>query len=288
MKAPHMRTFSYILGNSLYIPLTSRCNTLTLPQTRGPNFLLPNSVILSLLQLRQAEIEHGCFKDDIIDDNLDSAHLQLHLPLPQDKMDEKRRLPPPLYNIISAKNIEKNLIANDKKLLPITDILHYEIQSYLKSSSAGSQIVFAGEGEPTLELNTLLSLSEHVQKVKKPDRDLSIRIVTNGLVLANAKDRKKTLETMKNKGIDELSVALMTACPTQYDELMQPNVLEEEGTKISAHGKVCILIRDAVEVGLNVECTGVEYNDFRVDTSLAETLSRELGANSFRWRPYFP
>jgi len=48
-------TFTYKLGKSIYIPLTSFCNTKTLPETRGPNFTLPSHVIQALLNVRQAE-----------------------------------------------------------------------------------------------------------------------------------------------------------------------------------------------------------------------------------------
>ena len=278
-----------MLGNSLYIPLTARCNSITLPQTRGPNFLLPNTVISSLLRVRKAEIEYGHYRDEHYrDDCYDGKEKQLVSQHLFDDVKGKSILPPPVYPIIhQTRSAQNDALSDDKESSPIADSLRQEIQQYLQSTSTNEKqsIVFAGEGEPTLRLNTLLSLSEHIQHSRNPCSDLSIRIVTNGLVLANVEDRRRMLQMLKMKGIDELSVALMTSCSKQYDELMQPNICEAK-EKISAHQRICEMIREAVDVGLSVECTGVEHD--KIDKSLAESLGDELGANSFRWRPYFP
>ena len=57
LSRPLASYITYSLGNDLYVPLTSRCNTVTLPETRGPNFLLPASVAASLCRVR--DLEHG-------------------------------------------------------------------------------------------------------------------------------------------------------------------------------------------------------------------------------------
>jgi TatD family-associated radical SAM protein len=47
--------FTYWIGTSLYVPLTSRCNSLTLPATRGSSFKLADDIVASLCRVRQAE-----------------------------------------------------------------------------------------------------------------------------------------------------------------------------------------------------------------------------------------
>ena len=177
----------------------------------------------------------------------------------------------------------KDAITNDALLFPTADTLLHEIRNHLQSQETQS-IVFAGEGEPTLRLQTLLSISHQIQR-EEYYNDIPIRIVTNGLILAGMAHRKNVLEELKVKGIDELSVALMTSCPKQYHELMKPNGMGV-GDDTNAHSEVCDLIQDAVHIGLRVECTFVDHGF--VDKVLAEKLGDELGAVSFRWRPYFP
>jgi hypothetical protein len=116
----------------------------------------------------------------------------------------------------------------------------------------------------------------------------SIRIVTNGLVLANLNDQsREVLQQLKSKGVDGLSIALMTSCPREYVNLMQPYTFCMEGESLKgAHKKLCELIQDAVKLGFHVECTGVDRSF--VNKKMAEKLANELGAHSFRWRSYFP
>ena len=47
--------FTYQLGRSIYIPLTSRCNSIPLPVTRGPGFVLNSDVVDVLRNVRLAE-----------------------------------------------------------------------------------------------------------------------------------------------------------------------------------------------------------------------------------------
>mmetsp|Transcript_11394 Transcript_11394/g.22586 ORF Transcript_11394/g.22586 Transcript_11394/m.22586 type:complete len:238 (-) Transcript_11394:273-986(-) len=47
--------YTYILGNSVYVPLTSYSNTVTLPATRGPKFVLPPEVVGCLDAVRTDE-----------------------------------------------------------------------------------------------------------------------------------------------------------------------------------------------------------------------------------------
>ena len=54
--ATSLYKYTYTLGRSLYVPITSRCNSIPLPVTRGPGFVLPESVAESLLHVRHAEV----------------------------------------------------------------------------------------------------------------------------------------------------------------------------------------------------------------------------------------
>ena len=292
MKGPPLNTLSYTLGNSLYIPLTARCNSLTLPQTRGPTFRLPNPVVSSLLRLRKLE-HHFCYPSDGVDVAVDAVDPSLH-------SNDKCTLPRPSHPMVQISDFTDTGI-DDKRFAPIADILRQEIKEYLHpphhtlTHKPKQSIVFAGEGEPTLRMNALSTLAKYIQQIKRPtsddahdhhdDPDPTVRVITNGLILAHASPshRMQMLEEWKECGIHELSVALMTSSPTQYQELLQP-CAGLPGS--SHHERICDLIRDAVDVGLRVECTGVD-REF-VDQPLAEALGAELGAHSFRWRPYFP
>ena len=90
---------------------------------------------------------------------------------------------------------------------------------------------------------------------------------------------------MKEAGVSGVSVALMTASSDQYDELMHPYLPEEISTP--ALDVVCAFIGNCVDIGLNVEVTGVDREE--VDKVAAEELARSLGViEPVRWRPYFP
>jgi hypothetical protein len=288
-------TFTYTLGKSLYVPLTSRCNSLTLPQTRGPNFLLPTDVVNSLLNVRSVE------KNNSPLDNLEVLSEQA-IDGPFDNFGlTKRILPAPIF----VKEFSQDGNSSDG-CYPSEESLLQEIQfmtQSLKSKIGGLEhfsnkkldaIVIAGEGEPTLRLGTILNIARGLRSestvsneetlTEKEDDVIPMRLVTNGLPLAEMKApfRKSILSQMKDEGITEMSVALMTSCPRQYENLMQPLVRAD-----CIHDKLCETIRDAIKVGMDVELTGVEH-DF-VDKNLASELAIELGVKKpFRWRPFFP
>lgn len=290
--------FTYTLGKSLYIPLTSKCNSLTLPQTRGVNFVLPNSVIASLLNVRQAEIQQS---DDVSNFNVYS----------QIQLEGKSRLPP--KNTSSWKDGIDQYYTNDsvggtssnhETSIPVLDIpstnaLFQEVKHHLElRMDEIDSIVFAGEGEPTLRLEALESLASQINyfmkecKTKEMDNTQRIkpmRIVTNGLVLCKHPEREQVLCRLFSFGIQTLSIALMTSSPQQYDTLMQPfgfNGFSFSHGDTHVHSLLCELVQDAVRLGFNVELTGVDHD--YIDKGLANDLAVELGASSFRFRPYFP
>jgi hypothetical protein len=278
--------FTYTLGKSLYIPLTSRCNSLTLPQTRGVNFVLPNSVISSLLNVRLAEDHQS---DNVSISDYDSQiTLEDRSILPPNNLSWKVEEPWTNQSVATSKTIPE---------FPSTHALFQEVKHHLELHVHDiDSIVFAGEGEPTLRLEALETLASQIycfmktyntnemNMMKKP-----MRIVTNGLVLCThpEKERKNVLHRLLSSGVQTLSIALMTSSPHQYETLMQPigfSCCSDDDSQI--HSKLCELVQDAVRIGFNVELTGVDHE--YVDKQLANNLAQELGASSFRFRPYFP
>eukprot|EP00592_Proboscia_alata_P013082 CAMPEP_0194388636 /NCGR_PEP_ID=MMETSP0174-20130528/99639_1 /TAXON_ID=216777 /ORGANISM="Proboscia alata, Strain PI-D3" /LENGTH=212 /DNA_ID=CAMNT_0039180117 /DNA_START=343 /DNA_END=981 /DNA_ORIENTATION=- len=169
--------------------------------------------------------------------------------------------------------------------------------------------VLAGEGEPTLRLPAILALADFIRGKLSSSNQIPIRVVTNGLTYAIpeyyiGESCVDPILQMKDAGVTSLSVALMTASPSQYDDLMKPVELTRLKNKIQlkwrsnskeylqneavrAHDLVCEFIHSAVLAGFDVEVTGVDRPD--VDKFKAEALALHLGVTKqFRWRPYFP
>jgi len=94
---------------------------------------------------------------------------------------------------------------------------------------------------------------------------------------------------MKLAGINAVSVALMTANPDQYQQIMEPHLMmDSSNNHPAAHDVVCQFVRSAVCAGLEVEVTGVD-NALMVDKGETEHLAASLGVTTpMRWRPYFP
>ena len=67
----NLHKYTYRLGRSLYIPLTSKCNSIPLPVSRGPNFILGIDVIDVLLDFRRCadDDDDGFVDDGFVDDN---------------------------------------------------------------------------------------------------------------------------------------------------------------------------------------------------------------------------
>ena len=174
--------FTYSLGHSLYVPLTSRCNSLTLPQTRGPGFLLPAQVVASLRRVRDAE--EGTERWTQFANWLDAEEERQSLPEPMERVDRSWLSPgrPTVTELLSE--IPEN----------------------------SSSIVIAGEGEPTLRM---AALEELVTKLRRQQpSDCHIRVTSNGLF--------PVAHQLALCGVDSVSVALMTHDPEQYNDLMQP------------------------------------------------------------------
>ena len=245
--------FTYSLGKGLYVPLTSRCNSLTLPETRGPEFLLPTDVVAALCRVR--DVENGTDQwTQWIESSLGSNISHLKMP----------------EAISRIHTISSNSDGHEASLPLIHDLIE-EIESRLNDQSSNIEaIILAGEGEPTMRLNDLLDLVEEIRVRCK----LPVRLTTNGLVTSD-----DVAKRLAESGVSKVSVALMTAEPKQYDDLMQP-------IPDNAHARVCRFIKEVIQADLHLEITAVDRHD--VDKEKLENLSRFLGvASPIRWRPYF-
>jgi organic radical activating enzyme len=283
--------FTYQLGPcALYVPLTCRCNSRTLPELRGDNFMLPAPVVAALCRVRDAETAT---------DHPQWAGWCAYL----DTQEGSQKLPPPLEPIATCWEYPQE----DKEHRPTVDELWREIQAQLHPSNGSSQIksiVFSGEGEPTLRFKDMLTLAQTIKD--HSTHDISIRLTTNGLATAAVVDSSSSsssslatittthdlLQQCVESGISHVSVGLYTGDADQFMELVQPvmtrSMVDSSSTSTTPHERVCEWIRTAVSMeGLEVEVTAVERPD--VDRARTEELSRELGVETpVRWRPYFP
>lgn len=262
--------FVYKLGNSLYVPLTSRCNSLTLPQVRGEAFSLPTSVVATLLRVREAELQMAT--------NEDGPKWYLKDSCGED-LPPKMKLPPPPFEMIATL---PPFGSGGRE--PRLDSLLYEIENECRDTNQSiDSIVISGEGEPTLRLEDTIELACRIKsftntlqtKQSKP----SIRLTTNGLVPSSFGLPQKLWDS----GVSSISVGLMTWNASQYNDLVKPL----QGTE--GFETVCNFIQDAASINgdLEIETTAVDRPD--VDKAKTEALAASLGVtNPVRWRPYFP
>ena len=257
--------FVYKLGNSLYVPLTSRCNSLTLPQLRGEGFVLPTPVVAALCRVRDVELtatnegEKWYLNNDFAD------------------LPPKMKLPPPPFEAIAS------LPASEKgEREPRLEDLLQEIEYEFSAQESIESIVISGEGEPTLRLEDTIEL---VCRIKSFANTLPsgqptplIRLTTNGLVTSSF----NLPQRLWDSGVSSISVGLMTWNANQYNNVVRP--LDE-----AAFDTVCSFITDAGQVNgnLEIETTAVDRPD--VDKARTESLAASLGViRPVRWRPYFP
>lgn len=320
--------FCYHLGRNLYVPLTSQChNEVSLPQSRGPEFMLPVEVISVLRNVRMIEFgEYDC-DPDLLQEKLFAKHVDISTSesignqrflfrdyLTQEQQQQtkennaqqncdQRNLQGLISNWECFEAIGRNnsndcdyfLSKRINMCNSVEDIIINEVGKYFEAWSEilsdddqnTLSVTFAGEGEPTIRPLSLLSLSRKISTLKRKF-PLHLRLVTNGIVHPSA------AEVLTNNGVTGVSIALMTGDRKQYSKLMGTAYLDKillnhrvGGVGRNCHEQVCNFVTAAVECGLDVELTGVERPD--VDMVLAEELGINLGvqANKFRWRPYF-
>jgi hypothetical protein len=298
--------FTYSLGKDLHVPLTSRCNSQTLPQLRGDGFTLPVHVVAALCRVR--DVERAATASAAAPSPPRWAGWCAYL----DTQEGNQKLPPP----DPAVAVLPPLSFEGAERAPKTDDLFYEIQQQVHQQSSNlksknnveiQSIVLSGEGEPTLRWDDMIVLAKRVHEMVATTTtthpDLSIRLITNGL-LGDVQtprgdgsgkvviDLPSMVQSIVDSGISRVSVGLITADPQQYKEIVQPVMAGDDEsvgrTFDNAHDIVCRFIEEAVRVeGLEVETTAVARDD--VDKARTEELSQSLGVvTPVRWRPYFP
>lgn len=142
------------------------------------------------------------------------------------------------------------------------------------SSMESEPVTFAGYGEPLLRVGTIC---DAVKQIKDNRHGALIRIKTNGLILND--DSTSVAQTLKDVGVDQVSISLLSDNPKQYQEIMKPQ-------NKATFSDVCSFIITCAEVGLDVECTAVESPDVQMPN--VRSLAMALGATSFRSVKYFP
>lgn len=310
---------TYSLGRSLYLPLTCRCNSATLPQTRGPGFVLPDDVVDALSEVRRLEgfgrtgvHEPGGGADSATNESAGGKR-----PLPPPSWPMVDVLPDPQAALDDDANsgrcgapVKSSEVDDDGRAPTVQSLVAETLTLLERERQRYDSVVIAGEGEPTLRLGALLSVVRGLRS--RPDIcPPSIRVTTNGLcgfpasansvhnqggeIACSTSTPTSVACRMREAGVTGVSVALMTARPERYVELMRPFLLPSFSTaggggvnvEDSAHGVVLDFVRDAIDQGLDVEVTGVDLPG--LDKAEAEALAAELGVvTPFRWRPYFP
>ena len=204
--------YTYTLGRSLYVPLTSRCNSIPLPSTRGPGFTLPRLVAETLVNIRNVEMP-GCVVDYFRDYDIDEERVFLppyDLPLVNslykqqqlqgDSSDDLKEHLRQRRQVIADRGtatvdggdeVGETCIVTDDGLRPSISTIINEVRSRLGTSSVEyDQVVIAGEGEPTLRMDALLAISRAVtrdnsdinsSKNDKIRKHPAVRVITNGL-----------------------------------------------------------------------------------------------------------
>ena len=155
------------------------------------------------------------------------------------------------------------------------------VQSAHEADAKISSVCFAGFGEPLLRLRELESAAK---LIAAQDREVSLRVNTNGLVLTG--DAASVATRLHAAGIRAATVALASSDATQYTALMRPDAIRySPGFSLSLGlEEVKGFVGACLQAGLAVECTTVAAPE--VDVDAAKSLATSLGA-SFRTRDWF-
>jgi hypothetical protein len=292
-----------------YVPLTSYCNTKTLPETRGPNFRLPPSVVATLCRVRDLECSTNLWS--FWCKWLDSCESYQQLPAPSDFSKVATLSESLLETDKDCSTVDECTAKAVAVLNPLTGKVHRPSMEELirevewrleqsKSSSARGMttIVVAGEGEPTLRLHALMQFIEELRPFNNPSQPIQLRILTNGL-LSTTKTLQLLKVCCKNPYVPvEFSVALMTHDSKQYCDLMNPLIPNNLGkdehdlSDPSPHMAVQQFVHAVVaqqtkhEGTLSIEVTAVDRPD--VNTTLTNQFAASLGVTKpVRWRRYY-
>jgi len=136
------------------------------------------------------------------------------------------------------------------------------------------EVVFAGLGEPLLRLPELLVA---VKALAGLPEVRSVRLNTNGLVPRDT--AASVAAALRSAGLSRVCVQLQSADDAQHAALVEPLA----GLSLA---DVRDFTRALVSAGIATECSAVGRPG--VDTLAVDRLAAELGAESFKVRPYFP
>ena len=254
--------FTYRLGRSLYVPFTSRCNSLTLPQLRGESFTLPSDVIDALYNVRKVESSGTT----IVTTSTIAAAAASVVATGTGKSPKLKLMPPPtavLPPFTNREQLQELQLLQRAPREPAIDDLYQEINHRFlitpheeekeeeeedANKDAIDSIVIAGEGEPLLRYHDVMELVRKIRTNKVHTTTgnnipitTSIRLTTNGLFApapAPVPDHDHATTTtapsspppptipqqLKDCGITHVSVGLMTSDPMQYTKLVCPIV----------------------------------------------------------------
>jgi hypothetical protein len=312
--------FVYKLGNSLYVPLTSRCNSLTLPQLRGDGFSLPKSVVVALCNVRDAELRNYHEGMDVnvgmdvgIDDvkwfndpntnNGESSNCQNS----DDDLTLKMKLPPPPFEAVASLppwNNDDGILfelSREQREPKLDDLLREIQHEFRETNNNIESIVIAGEGEPTLRLKDTIELARRIKKsfanntlpassqAAKPPP--AIRLTTNGLVppLAFEFELEPELESSA-PGVSSVPQTLWDSGVSRISVgLMTWNAKQYHDlvkpvvvpeTEITGFDTVCNFVRDAVTVDGELEVEITAVDRPDVDKTKTEALAESLGVTT--------
>jgi hypothetical protein len=291
-------------GNSAtwYVPLTSYCNTKTLPETRGPNFRLPPDVVATICRVRDLECETKLWS--FWCKWLDTCESYQQLPMPSEFSKVAALVESPSEHDEDCSTTEEIITTGEPKLNPRTNKVHRptveelirEIEWRLEQAASTSApdmttIVVAGEGEPTLRPQALMQFIDDLRRLN-PIRPIQLRIVTNGLLSTENTHQLLNVCCQNGDLPIEFSVALMTHDSKQYNDLMEPLTPEHVAAEPSPHVTVqnfiqAVVARQAQNEGVpGIEVTAVDRPD--VNTTKTNQLAVSLGvAKPIRWRRYY-
>jgi len=199
--------FTYTLGRSLYVPITSRCNSIPLPLTRGDGFVLPKAVAQSLVNVRNME-EPGCVREDIYNEYSEDDRVMLpryDFPLVNSLYKFHYYYNDLSKHIQQQKEIKESQEGEDDNEYVVDDGLEPSIESLVnevttrlnndRDNNQFDQVVIAGEGEPTLRMDALLAVAHSIKPFREEKEEhntnkssdrystdkLPVRLITNGL-----------------------------------------------------------------------------------------------------------
>ena len=158
--------FTYRLGRSIYIPLTSRCNTIPLPVTRGPGFTLNSDVVEVLRNFRLVENSPGSWMNGAsIDEDSGRMDNSVHkvvfpeydLPLVTslyNYQDEIESTTSTSTATTKSNNNDENNVQNMKQMhiqedsiQPSIEMLVDQVATHLEDDLDLHEVCIAGEGE---------------------------------------------------------------------------------------------------------------------------------------------